>query len=79
VVARRERDDTLLPLFGRQLQQAVGRAPELECAACLQALAFEPDSDASDRAFDQRGALDQTVNSRGGIKDVAAGDLTLVR
>ena len=44
VIARRESDDSALPLLRRELQQTVGRAAELEGAAGLQALAFEPDA-----------------------------------
>ena len=59
VIARREGDHAALPLLRRELQQPVGRAPQLERAAGLQALAFEPDARARDLAFDQRRALDQ--------------------
>src|SRR5439155_11514157 len=56
MVARRNGDDAALPLLGRQLQQSVARSPQLERAAGLQALTFEPDSPTRDFAVDQRRA-----------------------
>ena len=44
VIARGKGDHAALAAPRRQLQQPVGRAPQLERAAGLQALAFEPDS-----------------------------------
>ena len=57
-----------------KLEQAVRRAAELECAASLQTLAFEPDTNASDLAFDQRRALDQPSNPLGGDGNVLRRD-----
>ena len=51
VISRRESDDAPLPLLRRELEQAVGRAPQLECAAGLQALAFQPGSHTIDVRF----------------------------
>ena len=74
VIARREGNDAPLPLFRRKLQQAVGRPPQLERAAGLQALAFEPYASAAHIAFDQRRALDLTGDSRRRFDDIFAGD-----
>ena len=46
VVARREGDDAPLPLLRRKLEQSVGRSAQLEGAARLQTLAFQPDAGA---------------------------------
>ena len=48
MIAGREGDHAPLPLLRRQLQQPVGRAPQLERAAGLQAFAFQPDAAARD-------------------------------
>ena len=67
-----------LPLLGAKLQQPVGRAPQLEGAAGLQAFAFEPDAVALDLAFDQRRALDQTGDALGRFDDIVTGDSALL-
>ena len=59
VIARRKGDDAALALLRRKLQQPVGRAAQLERAAGLQALAFQPDARAADFALDQRRSLDE--------------------
>jgi hypothetical protein len=74
MIPRREGDDAPLPFLGRKLEQAVGRAPQLECAARLQTLAFEPDSSAADLVLDERRSLNQALYSFGGFDDVSAGD-----
>ena len=62
VIARREGDDAALALFGRELQQPVGCAPQLERAASLQAFALDPDAGAADLAFEQRGTLHEAAD-----------------
>jgi hypothetical protein len=79
VIARGKGHDSALPLFGRELKEAVGRSAQLECAAGLQALALKPDSGASDFAFDERRSLDQSRNSLRGVDDILARDRRLVR
>jgi hypothetical protein len=78
VIARREGHHAALPLLRRELQQAIGRAPQLESAAGLQAFAFEPNSGVADRAFDQRRLLDLTGDSRGRFNDVLAGNVGII-
>ena len=75
MIARREGDDAALALLRRQLEQPVGRAPQLKCAAGLQALAFEPDSRRRDLAFDQRRSLDETLDPLRRFDDVLVGDV----
>ena len=79
MIARRESDDAALPLFLAELQQAIGCAPQLECAAGLQAFAFEPDADALDPAFDERGSLDQAGDALGGFNHVVTRDIKRFR
>jgi hypothetical protein len=56
------------------LQQPVGRTPQFEGAASLQTLAFEPDADARDLAFDQRRTLDQAGDPLASRDDLFSGD-----
>jgi hypothetical protein len=70
MISRRKGNHAALALFCRELQQTVGRAPELEGAARLQALALEPGADAANLAFDQRRTLDETFDPGGRITDV---------
>jgi hypothetical protein len=79
VIARRKGYDSARPFLLRQLQEAVGRASQLERVAGLQALAFEPDSGAADLAFDQRRPLDEAGDSLRRGCDVIAGDELLIR
>ena len=53
MIAGRESDDAALALLRVELQQPVGRAPQLEGAAGLQALALQPDRRAVDLALDR--------------------------
>ena len=53
------------------MQQPIGRTPQLEGTAGLQAFAFEPGTDARDLAFDERSALDLAVDARTGLDDVS--------
>jgi hypothetical protein len=73
MVAGGKGDDAALALGWRQLQQAVGRSAQLERSAGLQTLAFQPDSDAFNLAFDERRLLDQTLNSLSRGQNVRAG------
>jgi len=57
-----------------QLEEAVGRASELEGVAGLQALAFQPDSGTRDLAFDERRTLDQSRDALGRGDDIISGD-----
>jgi hypothetical protein len=70
VVARRESHDAVLPLFRRELKEAVGRAPQLESAAGLQALALKPDAGAVDFALNQRRAFDKAADAVCSVEDV---------
>ena len=63
VIARRKGDDAPLPLFGRKLQQPVGRAAQLERATSLQTFTFQPDARAADLALDQWGLFDEPARS----------------
>ena len=56
MIARREGHHAPRPLVIVEQQQAVGRAPQLECAAGLEALALEPHPPLADPRFAQRGA-----------------------
>jgi hypothetical protein len=62
MIARRECDHAALPLCLRQLRKTVACTPQFERIAGLQAFAFQPDPDATDLAFDQRRALDETID-----------------
>ena len=75
MIARGESDHAPLPFLRRELEQAVGRAAELEGAAGLQAFAFQPDADAVDFAFDQGRPLDLSRNPLGRIDNVIARDV----
>jgi hypothetical protein len=79
VVPRRESDDAALPLLVRELQQTVGRTPQFERAASLQAFALQPDSDAVDPAFDERRVLDQAGYPLARVDNVVMSDLGIVR
>jgi hypothetical protein len=76
MIARRKRHDAALPLFGRELQQAVGRAPQLKCPAGLQTLAFEPDARPVDLALDERRVLDEITDPSGRLSDITTRDLS---
>jgi len=78
VVAGGESDNAALALFGRQLQQPVGRAPQLERSASLQALAFEPDSNAADLTIEQRRLLNEAADTLRGFDDVLPRDLGII-
>jgi hypothetical protein len=53
---------------------AVGRAPELECATGLHALAFEPHAGPVDLGLDQRRLLDKPADSLGRLDNIIASD-----
>ena len=74
VIARGECDDAARPLLRGELEQPVARAPELECAAGLQALALEPDPLPGDFALDQRGAVHLPRDPPRGCEHVLASD-----
>jgi hypothetical protein len=76
MVARGESDHAALALFGGELQQPVGRTPELERAAGLEAFALEPDAGAADLAFEQRSALDQSADPLRRCDNIAPRDLS---
>jgi hypothetical protein len=59
VIARRKGDHAPLLFLVRQLQQPVGRAPQLEGTAGLKGFALQPDLRRSDLGFNERSALDQ--------------------
>jgi hypothetical protein len=63
VIPRRKGDNAAFALPGRELEQAVGRASQLERAAGLQTLAFEHYAQAVDLGFKQRCPFDQTGNA----------------
>jgi len=58
----------------RQLHEPVGGAAQLEGAAGLQALTFEPDRGAADPRGNQGRMLDRFVDAGGGGDDVFASD-----
>jgi hypothetical protein len=74
-----EKATTPRALLGRKLEQSVGRTPELERAAGLQAFAFEPDSGSADLALHQRSALDQPGNAVRCRDNIASRRLRVVR
>ena len=57
-----------------ELEQAIGRSPQLERTAGLQTLAFEPYAGAADLAFDERRAFDLAGDSCRRFDHVLAGD-----
>ena len=59
VISGGKSDNAALPLLFRKLEQPVARAPQLEGAAGLKALAFEPYFLPFDLGFDERRALDR--------------------
>jgi len=78
VVAGGESDDAAFALFGRELQQPVGRAPQLERSAGLQAFAFEPDSRAADLTLEQRRLLNEAGDTLRGFDDILPRDLGII-
>lgn len=76
MIARGKGDDALFAFLRRQLEETVRRAPQLEGAAGLQALAFEPDASAVDFALDERRSLDEVLDPLGCIADIAAANLS---
>ena len=64
VIARRKRHHTPRPFVFIEQQQAVGRAPQLECAAGLEAFAFQPHPPPAQRRFDKRCAKNLPCNPR---------------
>jgi len=79
VIARRESDYSPLPLVRRKLQKTVGGAPQLERAAGLKALAFQPEAMSLDLALDQRRALDQALDAGSRFQDVIGRKLRAFR
>jgi len=79
VIAGGEGDDAAYPLLLRELQQAIGRASQLERAAGLQALAFEPDSRAFDLALNERRSFNQAGDPLRRRDDVIRTDLGIRR
>ena len=79
MIAGGEGDDAPFPLVLRELQQAIGRTPQLERAAGLQALAFEPDSRAFDLALNERRSFDQAGDPLRRLDDVITSDLGIRR
>jgi hypothetical protein len=75
MVARREGHHAARALLRRQLEQPVGRPAQLECAAGLQALAFEPRPFSRDLAVDQRRLLDETGDPFRSRDDIVARNL----
>jgi hypothetical protein len=78
MIARRESDHAMLALLGGKLKQPVGRAPELERAAGLQAFTLEPDAGPGELAFDQRCALDQAGDARASFDELLPRDFVLI-
>jgi hypothetical protein len=74
MIARRKSDYAPRPLFGRELQEPVGGTAQLEGPSGLKALAFEPDFDAPNLAFDQRSAFDEPRDPLGRFDNVISGD-----
>ena len=74
VVAGRKGHDASRPFFGRKLQQTVGRAPQLEGTAGLQALAFKPQPNPAELAFNQGRAGHESIDPRRRIGHVLARD-----
>jgi hypothetical protein len=79
MISGRKGDHATLALFRRELQQAVGRAAQLEGPAGLQALALEPHTSAPNFAFDQRGPLDESADPGSGFDDVVERDFRRFR
>jgi len=63
MIARRESDNAVPALLARELKQPVRRAAQFEGAARLKTLAFETHANAVDGAFEERSALDLTLQA----------------
>ena len=75
MIAGGEGDHAPLSFFRRKLQQAVGRAAELEGTAGLLRFAFQPDAGAVDIAVDQGSPLDFVPDSLSRRNYVFASDI----
>jgi hypothetical protein len=74
MIARGKSDHAPCPLVGRELQEPVGGTAQFEGPSGLKTLAFEPDLDAPNLAFDQWGAFDEPRDPLGRFDNVISGD-----
>ena len=64
----------MFPLLVRELQEAIGRASQLEGMARLQALAFQPDGLAANVAFNEGRLLDHAIDPHPRFDHILAPD-----
>jgi hypothetical protein len=78
MIARRIGHDADRALRLGQLEESVGRPAELEAAAHLEALAFQPDLLPPNLCGEQRRQLGQSGDALGSVDDVLPRDATIL-